>query len=209
MNTDAMATFAPVLIPLFLAMGCDVTNAAQVDAAIGEVEAQWGPVTVYVHNAAPLHMGAFADTDPSTFEALWRTMCLGAVHWAQRVLPGIPAFEALPLAGSAVNNRAMAASFAAAEDIVRGGKTVADALRRSGVFDSQTGYAFTSTGQYAGSLDDMLERYGRMLDEQASSYADQLSEWTPRIIYFLIIGLVAGQILGFWSNYMATAGEPR
>jgi NAD(P)-dependent dehydrogenase (short-subunit alcohol dehydrogenase family) len=73
----------------FLLLGCDVTDAAQVDAAVDKVEAQWGPVTVYVHNAAPFHIGPFADTDPTTFESLWRTMCLGAVHGAQRVLPGM------------------------------------------------------------------------------------------------------------------------
>jgi NADP-dependent 3-hydroxy acid dehydrogenase YdfG len=73
----------------FLAMSCDVTDAEQVDAAIGKVEAQWGPPSVYVHNAAPFYMGTFAETDSTTFESLWRTMCLGAVHGAQRVLPGM------------------------------------------------------------------------------------------------------------------------
>jgi NADP-dependent 3-hydroxy acid dehydrogenase YdfG len=73
----------------FLPIGCDVTDAAHVDAAIGKVEAQWGPVTVYVHNTAAFHTGAFLATNPTTFESLWRTMCLGAVHGTQRVLPGM------------------------------------------------------------------------------------------------------------------------
>ena len=73
----------------FQAVSCDITDASQVDAAIGQVEAQWGPASVYVHSAAPFYMGAFAQTDPSTFESLWRTTCLGAVHGAQRVLPGM------------------------------------------------------------------------------------------------------------------------
>jgi NAD(P)-dependent dehydrogenase (short-subunit alcohol dehydrogenase family) len=73
----------------FQALSCDVTDAAQLDAAIGQVEARWGPASAYVHNAAPFHMGAFTDTDPATFESLWRAMCLGAVHGAQRVVPGM------------------------------------------------------------------------------------------------------------------------
>lgn len=73
----------------FMPVRCDVTEATQVDAAIGQVETQWGPASVYVHNAAAFHMRAFAETDPSSFESLWRTMCLGAVHGAQRVLPGM------------------------------------------------------------------------------------------------------------------------
>ncbi len=73
----------------FLAIACDVTDAAQLDAAVSEVEARWGPPSVYVHNAASFHTQAFAETDPQTFESLWRTMCLGAVHGSQRVLPGM------------------------------------------------------------------------------------------------------------------------
>jgi len=73
----------------FLAACCDVSDARQVDSAVGEVEARWGPASVYVHNAAPFHMQPFAQTDPQTFETLWRTMCLGAVHGTQRVVPGM------------------------------------------------------------------------------------------------------------------------
>jgi len=73
----------------FLPLRCDITDAAQVDEAVGRVEAQWGPAGVYVHNAAPFHRAAFADTEPTTFESLWRTTCLGAVHGVQRVLPGM------------------------------------------------------------------------------------------------------------------------
>jgi len=73
----------------FLAVRCDVTDAAQVDSALVQVEAQWGRASVYVHNAAPFHMHPFAQTDPGTFESLWRTTCLGAVHGAQRVLPAM------------------------------------------------------------------------------------------------------------------------
>jgi NAD(P)-dependent dehydrogenase (short-subunit alcohol dehydrogenase family) len=89
-GTEASRDLATELGPdRFLAVGCDVTDVAQVDAAIGKAEAQFGPVTVYVHNAAPFYMGAFPDTASSTFESLWRTMCLGAVHGTQRVLPGM------------------------------------------------------------------------------------------------------------------------
>jgi len=73
----------------FQSLSCDITDAAQMDAAIVQIEAQWGSASVYVHNAAPFHMGAFADTDPATFESLWRVTCLGAVHGAQRVVPGM------------------------------------------------------------------------------------------------------------------------
>lgn len=108
----------------FLALACDVTDAADVDAAVGQVEAQWGPATVYVHNAAPFHIGAFADTDPTTFESLWRTMCLGAVHGAQRVLPGMLEVQrgVLLLIGATASVKASASfsAFGSAKFAVRG-----------------------------------------------------------------------------------------
>ncbi len=73
----------------YLALRGDLADPAQVDTAIAEVESQWGHPAVYVHNAAPFLMQAFLETEPSAFETLWRTTCLGAVHGAQRVLPGM------------------------------------------------------------------------------------------------------------------------
>jgi NAD(P)-dependent dehydrogenase (short-subunit alcohol dehydrogenase family) len=66
-----------------------MTNAEQVNAAVAQAEARFGPASVYVHNAAAFHMQPFLETDPGVFESLWRTMCLGAVHGAQRVLPAM------------------------------------------------------------------------------------------------------------------------
>jgi NAD(P)-dependent dehydrogenase (short-subunit alcohol dehydrogenase family) len=73
----------------FVNLRCDVTDSAAVDAAVTWVEQHWQAPTVYVHNAAPFLQGAFLDTEPGRFEALWRTMCIGAVHGAQRVLPAM------------------------------------------------------------------------------------------------------------------------
>ncbi|HHJ35799.1 MAG TPA: SDR family NAD(P)-dependent oxidoreductase [Gammaproteobacteria bacterium] len=73
----------------FFSVSCDLTDVAQVDLAISKVEEKFGMVSVYVHNAAYLHMQAFVDTPPTEFESLWRTVCLGAVHGTQRVLPSM------------------------------------------------------------------------------------------------------------------------
>ena len=73
----------------FFPVACDLTDPGQVDQAVTEVEQRFGPVDVYVHNAARLHFQPFVETDSAEFESLWRTMCLSAVHGAQRVLPGM------------------------------------------------------------------------------------------------------------------------
>ena len=73
----------------YLHVSCDITDAARVDSAVSEVESHFGAASVYIHNAAYLHIRAFDETKPVEFESLWRTMCLGAVHGSQRVLPSM------------------------------------------------------------------------------------------------------------------------
>lgn len=72
-----------------LGVSVDVSDAASVAAAVARVEETLGPIGVVVHNAAPFAMGGFLETAPETFEATWRTSCLGLVHLAQATLPGL------------------------------------------------------------------------------------------------------------------------
>lgn len=73
----------------YLALRADLADPRQVDEAVAQVEAHWGPVTAYVHNAAPFLRRPFIETGSQAFESVWRTTCLGAVHGAQRVVPGM------------------------------------------------------------------------------------------------------------------------
>lgn len=71
----------------FMTVGCDLADVNQVSHAYKQIEDHFGPASVYIHNAAGLHMQPFNETTPDVFEALWRSMCLGAVHGSQQVLP--------------------------------------------------------------------------------------------------------------------------
>jgi NAD(P)-dependent dehydrogenase (short-subunit alcohol dehydrogenase family) len=108
----------------FLPLRCDLADTGQVDAAVTQAETRFGPASVYVHNAARLHMQPFLETDPGDFETLWRTTCLGAVHGAQRVLPAMLAAGqgALLFIGATASVKAGArfAAFASAKFALRG-----------------------------------------------------------------------------------------
>ena len=108
----------------FLPVNCDITDASQVDAAISKVEDKFGSATVYVHVAARLHMQAFLQTQPAEFESLWRTMCLGAVHGAQRVLPSMLAAKSGTLlfigATASIKAGANFSAFSSAKFALRG-----------------------------------------------------------------------------------------
>ena len=73
----------------FLPLQCDLTDPHSVNIAISTVEEQLGTTSVYIHNAAYLHMGEFLETSAEDFESLWKVTCLGAVHGIQRVLPNM------------------------------------------------------------------------------------------------------------------------
>jgi len=108
----------------FLAVRCDLTDADQVHAAVSQVEARFGAPAAYIHNAARLHHQPFLETDPGEIESLWRTVCLGAVHGAQRVLPAMLANRqgALLFIGATASIKAGAnfAAFGMAKFALRG-----------------------------------------------------------------------------------------
>lgn len=110
--------------PLFTALSCDLTDPDAVAEAVARIESDIGGISIYVHNAARLLMAPFLETPPAEFEALWRTFCLGAVHGAQRVLPGMLERSSGKLlfigATASVKAGAHFAAFSAAKFALRG-----------------------------------------------------------------------------------------
>jgi len=58
---------------------CDLTHHAAVRARVNHIEAEIGPIAVYVHNASGLVRGAFSESIPADFELAWRGTLLTAV----------------------------------------------------------------------------------------------------------------------------------
>lgn len=74
-----------------MALACDASDPAALAAALGQVEAQLGPVQNLLYNAGS---GLFGDVDAvalSDLESAWRLNALGLVAAAQAVLPGMRA----------------------------------------------------------------------------------------------------------------------
>lgn len=67
-------------------ISCDLTDPAQVAAALGPVAERIDHV---VHNAHALLIRPFAETTPSEFERIWRTGCFGAMQVTSAVLPAM------------------------------------------------------------------------------------------------------------------------
>ena len=71
------------------AFKCDITDRAQVDAAVAAAEAQLGPIAVLVNNAGWDVFKPFVKTVPAEWERLIAINLTGALHMLHAVLPGM------------------------------------------------------------------------------------------------------------------------
>ncbi|SOZ08234.1 2-hydroxycyclohexanecarboxyl-CoA dehydrogenase [Cupriavidus taiwanensis] len=74
-----------------LAVRCDITDRASVDAAVAAVEQGLGPVDVLVNNAGWDVFRPFVKTEPAQWERLIAINLTGALHMHHAVLPGMVA----------------------------------------------------------------------------------------------------------------------
>src|SRR5690606_33183000 len=116
----------------------DVGDRAALAQAFGACTNRFGAPSLLIHNAAELSIRDFLELEPSDFERIWRTSCLGAVNSAQLVLPdmlkagsGTMIFTG---ATASVKGGAKFSAFAAAKFALRGlAQSLARAYGPSGV----------------------------------------------------------------------------
>lgn len=73
------------------AFACNITDRAQVDAAVAATEAQLGPIDVLVNNAGWDVFKPFVKTVPAEWDKLIAINLTGALHMHHAVLPGMVA----------------------------------------------------------------------------------------------------------------------
>ena len=70
---------------------CDITNRAEVDAAVAATEAQLGPIDVLINNAGWDVFKPFTKTVPAEWDKLIAINLTGPLHMHHAVLPGMAA----------------------------------------------------------------------------------------------------------------------
>ncbi len=63
-----------------LAVPCDITDIAQVEAAMTSIRERFEKIDVLINNAGIVHRSAFADTRPEVFRRVMEVNFFGAVH---------------------------------------------------------------------------------------------------------------------------------
>lgn len=113
-----------------IAIALDVADAAAVDAAAGRVEAQLGPIDVWVNNAMAATLAFVHETDPADYRRVMEVTHLGQVHGTLAALRRMRPRDrgVIVMVGSALAYRAipLQASYCAAKHASR---AFADALR--------------------------------------------------------------------------------
>ena len=71
------------------AFACNITDRAQVDAAVAAAEAQLGPIDILVNNAGWDIFKPFTKTVPAEWDKLIAINLTGALHMHHAVLPGM------------------------------------------------------------------------------------------------------------------------
>lgn len=85
------------------------------------------------------------------------------------------------------------------------GQTPAEVLRETTIFPE----LFTNlyhTGEISGQLDETLLRLHNYYQEEGTRKLRLVAKWAPWLVYLIIMGIVAYQIISFWSGYYANIG---
>ena len=72
-----------------LGIECDITNRAQIDAAVDSAKAAFGPVQVLVNNAGYDRVSPFVKTTPELWQRIIDVNVYGTLHMHHAVLPGM------------------------------------------------------------------------------------------------------------------------
>lgn len=87
-DAAALATLAAEIGPQALALPCDITDFAQVEAAVAQIEARWGRLDVLVNNAGTIDpIARLAEADPAAWGRLIDINLTGVFHGMRAALP--------------------------------------------------------------------------------------------------------------------------
>jgi type IV pilus assembly protein PilC len=113
---------------------------------------------------------------------------------------GVNIIQAWDLAANASGSLAVRRAVAAMKPAVTAGKTPAEAIRAYSVFPDLFANLYTS-GEVSGKLDETLKRLYAHYQEEGTHKLQMFAQWLPRLIYFLVAGMVAYNVIKFWTDY--------
>ena len=157
-----------------IALHCNITDRAGVDAAVAATEAQLGPVDVLINNAGWDVFKPFTKTVPAEWEKLIAINLTGALHMHHAVLPGMAARKSGRIVNIASDAARVGSSGEAVYAACKGGlvafsKTIAREHARHGITVNVVCPGPTDTALFAdykegaGNPEKLLEAFQRSI----------------------------------------------
>ncbi len=188
-----------------LALRCDITERASVDAAVAAVLERFGAIDVLVNNAGWDVFRPFTKTEPAQWEKLIAINLTGALHMHHAVLPGMAARKAGRIVNIASDAARVGSSGEAVYAACKGGlvaftKTIAREHARHGITANVVCPGPTDTALFAdykegaGNPEKLMEAFTRSIPLGRIGQPDDL----PGAILFFAsddAAFVTGQVL--------------
>ena len=188
-----------------LAIHCDITQRASVDAAVATTAAQLGPIDVLVNNAGWDVFRPFTSTTPDQWDRLIAINLIGPLNMHHAVLPGMVARRQGRIVNIASDAARVGSSGEAVYAACKGGivafsKTIAREHARHGITVNVVCPGPTDTALFAdfkagaGNPDKLMEAFRRSIPLGRIGQPDDL----PGAIVFFAsddAGYITGQVL--------------
>jgi type II secretory pathway component PulF len=113
---------------------------------------------------------------------------------------GVPIISAWELAATASGSPELSRVVKSWKEPVDNGSSYSELIAGSGKFPDLFGNLY-HTGEVSGTLDQSLLRMHTMYQAEGLAKMRNLSQWTPKIIYFGILLFVAWKIISFYLGY--------
>ncbi|MDS0861701.1 2-hydroxycyclohexanecarboxyl-CoA dehydrogenase [Burkholderia pseudomultivorans] len=197
------------------AIRCDITNRADVDAAVAETEARLGPVDVLVNNAGWDIFRPFVKTEPAQWDKLIAINLTGALHLHRAILPGMVERRRGRIVNIASDAARVGSSGEAVYAACKGGlvsfsKTIAREHARHGITVNVVCPGPTDTALFAayregaGNPDKLMEAFQRSIP---LGRIGQPGDLPGAVVFFASddAGFITGQVLSV-SGGLTMAG---
>jgi type IV pilus assembly protein PilC len=119
---------------------------------------------------------------------------------------GVNIIEAWDLAAAACGSPALRRAVESWKPQVAAGQTPAEALRERREFPEMFANLY-ATGEVSGKLDETLKRLYSYYNEEGTRKLYAFAQWMPKLVYFLVAGMIAYEIIQAWNHLYGSGSE--
>jgi len=137
-----------------------------------------------------------------------RALALSRLSMALEALisAGVNVVEAWELAAAASGSPALCRAVADWKPQLDAGRTPAELVNSTPVFP-ETFFHLYHSGEISGKLDEALRRLHDFYQEEGTHKLQMVAQWVPRLIYFIVVLIIAYAILQAWSHIYGPQSE--